>query len=241
MVRYYVGTSGWHYEHWKGLFYPHDLRKDRWLQFYADYFSTVELNNSFYRLPSENAFINWKNSSPDGFSFTVKASRFITHIKRLKDISEPLDTFLSRARLLQEKLGPILYQLPPNMKRNDDILETFLSSLPHDCMHVIEFRNESWLCDSVFETLRKNNIGLCVFDMPGLDCPLAATADFGYIRFHGSTELYSSNYTDEELRRWAERISILGNELTSMYIYFNNDMQAYAVNNALTIQKTLTS
>jgi uncharacterized protein YecE (DUF72 family) len=190
-------------------------------------------------LPSENAFLNWKDTVPDGFTFTVKASRFITHIKRLVNVTEPLTTFFTGAKMLKEKLGPVLYQLPPNMKRNDDILETFISNLPKDCMHVIEFRNESWLCNSVFNTMRNYNIGLCVFDMPDLNCPLITTADFGYIRFHGSTQLYSSRYSDKELRDWAQKIGKLENRVTSFYIYFNNDAQAYAIDNALTMQDLL--
>jgi uncharacterized protein YecE (DUF72 family) len=239
MVRYYIGTSGWHYDHWKGLFYPCDLRKDKWLSFYSGHFNTVELNNSFYKLPSENAFLNWKATVPDGFTFTVKASRFITHIKRLKNVAESLTTFLSRASLLKEKLGPVLYQLHPQMKRNDEQLETFLAELSPDYRHVIEFRNESWLCDSVFKIMRQYNVGLCVFDMPGLDCPLISTADFGYIRFHGCTGLYSSNYSNGELQHWAEEIKRLGKGLTSVYIYFNNDAEAYAVDNARTLQDML--
>jgi uncharacterized protein YecE (DUF72 family) len=238
-LRYYIGTSGWHYDHWQHLFYPDKLAKAKWLEFYARYFDTVELNNSFYRLPSERAFASWRDSSPGGFTFAVKVSRFITHIKRLKDSQAPLDTFVSRAKILGEKLGPLLYQLPPNMHRDDDRLESFLPILPREIKHVLEFRHESWLNDRVFEIMRRYNVGLCVFDMPDYRCPLLATADFAYVRFHGSSRLYSSCYSDDELAGWAKRIAGLASEVKAVYIYFNNDAEAFAVRNAITLYKYL--
>jgi len=236
---YYIGTSGWHYDHWRQRFYPQKLRKPEWLDFYARHFSTVELNNSFYRLPSEAAFANWRDGSPANFSFAVKVSRFITHIKRLKGVEEPVETFLTRAKILGEKLGPLLYQLPPNMHRNDERLESFLAVLPQGLKHVVEFRHESWLDEGVFEILRRYNTGLCVFDMPSLRCPLVATADFAYIRFHGSEGLYYSCYSDEELAGWAKRLADLAANLKAMYIYFNNDAEAFAVRNAITLREYL--
>jgi len=212
-LQYYIGTSGWHYDHWRYLFYPDKLPKAKWLEFYSRHFTTVELNNSFYRLPSEEAFANWRDSSPANFTFAVKVSRFITHIKRLRGIEQPLDILLGRAKILKDKLGPLLYQLPPNMHRNDDRLESFLSLLP-----------------------QKHNAGLCVFDMPGLSCPLVATANFTYVRFHGSTGLYSSCYSDDELADWARRLAGLAPEVREVYIYFNNDAEAFAVKNARTLR-----
>jgi uncharacterized protein YecE (DUF72 family) len=238
-TKHYVGCSGWHYEHWRGLYYPEDLPKSKWLPFYAGQFTTVELNNSFYRLPSEKAFTSWRESTPDGFVFAVKMSRFITHIKRLRNLDSAVETFLSRAVLLRQKLGPLLYQLPPSMKRNDELLQDFLSSLPPEYRHVIEFRHESWIDDGVFDMLRRHNVGLCVFDMPGLSCPLVATTDFAYVRFHGREGLYSSRYSDDELRRWAERIVGLGQNVRTTYIYFNNDAAAFAVKNAMTLKNLL--
>lgn len=241
MPAYFIGTSGWHYEHWRGNFYPSDLAKARWLRFYSSYFNTVELNNSFYRLPSEQAFTEWYRSSPPGFVFAVKVSRFITHIKRLREAEEPLQNFLTRAGFLKEKLGPLLYQLPPGMKRNEHILEAFLQTLPPGYRHVFEFRDESWLSDKVFGLLERYNAALCVFDMPGFTCPVRATADFAYFRFHGSTGLYWSCYSDEELRSWAIKIRRIGKGLKAVYIYFNNDAEAYAVRNALTIAQFLSA
>jgi len=239
LPEYYIGTSGWVYRHWREVFYPPKLAQSKWLEFYTRHFPTVELNSSFYRLPTEKAFSNWRQTSPEGFIYAVKVSRFITHIKRLKDVEEPIQTFLSRARLLKEKLGPLLYQLPPNMHRNDERLESFLSLLPKGLRHIVEFRHESWLDEGVFEILRKHNIGFCVFDMPGLSCPLLATADFAYIRFHGSSGLYYSCYSDEELEDWARRISELAKSLDAVYIYFNNDAEGYAVTNAQTLTQKL--
>jgi len=234
-AKYHIGCSGWHYDHWRVLYYPERLPKPRWLQFYARQFSTVELNNSFYHLPSEKAFATWRESTPNNFVFAVKVSRFITHIKRLRNLGSAVENFLSRACLLQDKLGPLLYQLPPSMKRNDKILEDFLSSLPQEYRHVFEFRHESWLTDSLFQILRRHNAGLCVFDMPGFTCPLVATSDIAYIRFHGSEALYSSCYSDKELARWAKKIAHLGEKVEAVYVYFNNDAEAFAVKNALTL------
>lgn len=242
MPEYFIGTSGWHYEHWRGNFYPSDLAKTKWLDFYAAHFKTVELNNSFYRLPSEQAFAGWYRSSPSGFVFAVKVSRFITHIKRLREAEEPLQNFLSRASFLQEKLGPLLYQLPPGMKRsdrNERTLEAFLQILPKDYQHVFEFRDESWLDSGIFRLLERHNAALCVFDMPGFTCPVRATADFAYFRFHGSTGLYWSCYSHEELRTWAMKIREIGGDLRAVYVYFNNDAEAYAVHNALTLAQFL--
>ena len=238
-LKYHIGTSGWHYDHWRVLYYPEGLPKSKWLQFYVKQFNTVELNNSFYHLPSEKAFATWRESAPENFVFAVKVSRFITHIKRLKIFGSAVENFLSRARLLQDKLGPLLYQLPPNMKRNAEVLGSFLSSLPQKYQHVFEFRHKSWLDDSIFHILQQYNAGLCVFDMPGFTCPLVATSDFAYIRFHGSASLYSSCYSDEELSHWAQKIARLGEKVKAVYIYFNNDAEAFAVKNALTLTKLI--
>jgi uncharacterized protein YecE (DUF72 family) len=238
-LHYFIGTSGWHYEHWRGIFYPEELPKARWLEFYTRHFTTVEINSSFYRLPSENAFASWYENSPADFVFSVKVSRYITHIKRLRDAGEAVDKFIDRAKSLKEKLGPLLYQLPPNMHRNDEVLEAFLATLPRGFRHVFEFRHQSWFESGVFETLHKYNAGFCVFDMPYLTPPLVATADFAYIRFHGSTSLYSSNYSDRELTLWAKKIKDLAAGLKAVYIYFNNDVEAFAVKNALSLSRYL--
>ncbi|MFH1483939.1 MAG: DUF72 domain-containing protein, partial [Chloroflexota bacterium] len=178
---YYIGTSGWHYDHWREKFYPKGLAKSRWLKFYSSHFSTVEVNNSFYHLPSEKAFTNWKDSSPSEFVFSVKVSRFITHIKRLRDTTEPMVNFMSRARILDGKLGPLLYQLPQNMKYNAQALEDFVKILPGDAVHVFEFRHNSWFDDKIFSLLRRYDVGFCIYDMPGFRTPVVTTSDFSYI------------------------------------------------------------
>ena len=236
-TRYYIGTSGWHYEHWREDFYPKDLAKSRWLEFYSEHFSTVELNNSFYRLPSEKAFTNWKDSSPAGFVFSVKVSRFITHIKRLRNTEEPIDNFMARTRLLGGKLGPLLYQLPQSMKRDDRRLRDFLEMLPRDVRHVFEFRHNSWFDDEVFKLLRQYDCGFCIYDMPGFSTPVLATSDFAYVRFHGSQWLYGGSYSDEELEGWAQKIAALGVKVA--YAYFNNDAGGFAIKNALTLRQLL--
>ena len=241
MITYYIGCSGWHYDHWRGLYYPAELPKSRWLQFYAQQFNTVELNNSFYHLPSEKAFATWRDSTPDNFIFAVKVSRYITHVKKLRNLDLAVQNFISRASFLRQKLGPLLYQLPPSLKRNDTLLESFLDSLPQEYQHVIEFRHESWIDEHVFAILRKHNTALCVFDMPEFSCPLVVTSDFAYIRFHGSQWLYSSCYSDEELSHWAQRIARLSQDIKSVYIYFNNDAEAFAVRNAVTLASFLHS
>lgn len=236
MARYYIGTSGWHYDDWRGIFYPDKLPKTKWLEFYARHFPTLELNNTFYRLPTENAFAHWYDSSPPNFTFAVKVSRYITHIKRLKDCADEVSNFMSRAILLKDKLGPLLYQLPPGLHRDDDRLASFLAILPRGYKHAIEFRHESWFTDEVYNILRQYGVALCIFDMPSLASPLTATANFVYIRFHGSESLYSSNYSDEEMSTWAKKIAHLANNLESVFIYFNNDIAGYALQNAVTIR-----
>ena len=240
-VKYYVGCSGWHYEHWRGLYYPQELPTSKWLSFYAQQFDSVELNNSFYRVPSEKAFTTWRECTPEDFIFAVKVSRFITHIKRLRNLGSSVERFLARVELLKEKLGPLLYQLPPSMKRNDELLQNFLSSLPSRYQHVIEFRHKSWIDEAVFDILHTHNVGLCVFDMPGLSCPLVATSDFAYVRFHGSEGLYSSRYSDKQLAEWARKIARLGKNVRTSYIYFNNDAMAFAVENAIMLRNLLQS
>lgn len=239
MTRYYIGTSGWHYDDWRGRFYPEKLPKAKWLEFYARHFNTLELNNPFYRLPSEQAFTKWYDSSPPDFTFAVKVSRFITHIKRLKDCSDEVNNFMSRAAILKEKLGPLLYQLPPGLHRDDEKLNAFLNILPRKLKHAIELRHESWHTEDVFNMLRRYQVGFCVFDMPSLTSPLVATADFAYIRFHGSEGLYSSCYTNQEMAGWARKIAKLAKKLDSVYIYFNNDVAGYALENAVTIRDYL--
>ncbi|MBN1691521.1 MAG: DUF72 domain-containing protein [Dehalococcoidia bacterium] len=239
MTQYLIGASGWHYNDWRGLFYPVGLPPSKWLEFYSNNFATVELNYSFYRQPTEKAYLKWTNNTHAGFKFAVKVNRYITHVKKLRDIKEPLARFFERASLLGDKLGPALYQLPPQFKRNDEVLEAFLQYLDKTYSHVIEFRHESWLDDGVFSLLRKYNAGLCVMDMQGLTCPVVATADFAYFRFHGPEHLYSSLYSTSEIKTWADRIKSLDSSLETVYAYFNNDVSGYALTNARQLRNLL--
>jgi uncharacterized protein YecE (DUF72 family) len=238
-TRLFIGTSGWHYAHWKGAFYPLNMPAKDWLTFYAGQFNTVEINASFYRLPEESTFTNWRQTVPPKFCFAVKASRFITHIKRLKDSQEPLQTFVERANFLKNNLGPLLYQLPPGLRRDEDRLESFLALLDKNLRHVFEFRHDSWMDKAVFDLLRKYNAGFCMFDMPGIASPEVTTADFAYIRFHGYGDMYSGNYPDAVLADWAKKLEKMAHGLKALYIYFNNDAGGFAIRNARTMREYL--
>jgi uncharacterized protein YecE (DUF72 family) len=232
---YRIGTSGWVYPHWRDRFYPHDLAQSKWFDFFSQEFDSVELNNSFYRLPAEDTWRKWAKAAPKGFMFAVKASRFITHIKRLKDCEEPLEMFLGRARLLGDSLGPVLYQLPPNFHyktQNVERLTEFLSLLPQDIRHVFEFRHDSWFNADLFSLLRIHNAGFCAFHTAGRETPLEATTDFAYVRFHGPDGEYDGSYSDSDLAVWAGRLRDLPEDVRDVFVYFNNDTQAFAVTNA---------
>ena len=236
-MEFHIGTSGWHYDHWKGVFYPEGLAKSAWLGYYAEHFSSVELNNSFYRLPSEKAFTGWKDSTPDEFVFSVKASRYITHIKRLKGMAGSVSSLMERAELLGDKLGPVLYQLPKGMKQDCRVLEDFLKILPTGTKNVFEFRDDSWLDEKVYELMRHYNAGFCIYNMPDFTTPVIATSDFAYVRFHGSNQLYSSDYSENELEYWAGKISDL--KVKTVYAYFNNDIGGFAPKNAQMLRTLL--
>ncbi len=237
--QYYIGTSGWHYTDWRGIFYPEKLPPREWLSFYSQYFTTVEINNSFYRLPKETTFTHWSQAVPSNFCFSVKVSRFITHIKRLKDSEEPLNTFVERAALLQNSLGPLLYQLPANFHRDDERLESFLKLLDRKLRHVVEFRHQSWMDEAVYDLLRRYRVAFCIFDMPGFISPVTATTNFAYIRFHGHDNLYSSRYPESEMEDWANKLRSLPSQLETVYIYFNNDTKGFAVENAGMLRRYL--
>ena len=235
----FIGTSGYSYNHWKGVFYPEDIPTSKWLEHYIKSFSTVELNNTFYRLPQPAVFRSWGKRTPKNFTYAVKASRFITHIKRLKDCRQPVKLFLSRAKLLKKKLGPILFQLPPRWKCNIDRLKKFVKLLPKGLTHIFEFRDPSWFNSEVYEILRKNKLSFCIYSMPGIECPDEVTSKVVYIRMHGGTILYGSNYSDKELKAWAKKIRQFLKQGRDVYVYFNNDAYGYAVKNALRFRELL--
>ena len=237
--RCFVGTSGWYYRHWFGPFYPKHLAKDELLPYFARSLDTVELNNTFYHLPKESVVRGWHDKVPRNFVFAVKASRFITHIKRLTNLGDSLKVFLKRAYLLKEKLGPILYQLPPSMKKDSRRLARFLRRLPKSKRHVVEFRHQSWLHEETFELLSRLKVAHCIVSMPDFPMHLRATADFVYIRMHGGRSLYRSNYPQAELKTWAGRVKKFLRDGLDVYVYFNNDAYGYAVENAMSLRKML--
>jgi uncharacterized protein YecE (DUF72 family) len=239
-VKIFIGTSGWHYKHWLGVFYPAGTAPGQMFQFYARYFDTVEINNSFYRLPTAKTFDNWRESAPRNFRFAVKASRFITHMKKLRDPKSSSEKFFLVAERLGKKLGPVLFQLPPRWKLNLDRLSNLLDDLPGEHKYVFEFRDTSWLTPEVFNLLRRHNAALCVHDFEEMKVPRELTADFSYIRFHGPTSAkYAGSYSRQELRAWADWIESCRHQLSEMYIYFNNDPGGEAVKNALTLKALL--
>jgi uncharacterized protein YecE (DUF72 family) len=236
-----VGTSGWIYKHWKATVYPAGLPVKDWFGYYAaTLFDTVEVNNSFYRLPSEAAFREWADQAPPGFLYAIKASRYLTHLKKLKDPEEPVNNVLSRARLLGRHLGPILYQLPPRWRCDPDRLRHFLALLPRDLTHVMEFRDRSWYADVVRELLTEYGVGFCVHDLRGDPSPEWVTARAVYVRFHGPTvRAYAGGYPRERLQFWADWIGERRQGGHDVYCYFNNDDAGHAVRDGLTLRALL--
>ncbi len=233
-----IGTSGYHYKHWVGRYYPAGTKPGQMLAHYRRDFDTVELNNTFYQLPNESTFDAWRDSTPDDFLFAVKGSRFITHMIKLKDAQRGLTNFLPRAERLGSKLGPILWQLPPGWKVNVERLEEFLSLLPPQHRYAFELRNETWMTDAVLEVLRRYNAAFCIYELAGYHSPLEITADWTYIRLHGPTAFkYQGSYSDAKLEAWAERIRAWRRKMKAIYVYFDNDDRAYAVDNALTLRR----
>lgn len=236
--RVHIGTSGWHYPHWKGPFYPGGLADESLLAEYARHFRSVEINSSFYRLPEEETFEAWRRAVPEGFLFAVKASRYITHMKKLKDPAASLARFLERAELLGEKMGPVLFQLPPRWHLDLDRLRAFLQALPRGHRYAFEFRDESWFDPGVYEALA-GSAAFCIFDLDGRLSPRETTADFVYIRLHGPDGPYRGQYSTEALAGWAGAISTWRQGGKDVYCYFDNDEAGYAPQDALRLQEML--
>jgi uncharacterized protein YecE (DUF72 family) len=228
----HIGCSGWNYAHWRGRFYPEESRQEDWFALYASVFDTVEINNTFYRLPPAETFAAWRDQAPAGFLYAVKANRYLTHMKKLKDAEESLKTFLTRARLLEDHLGPILYQLPPRWRLNRQRLESFLDLLPSDLTHVFEFRDQSWMIEEIFELLEERNVSFCVHDFPGLEVPRRAEGPVAYVRFHGTEGTYRGGYAYPTLRKWLDWMRGQSEEGRQVYVYFNNDIDAQAIRDA---------
>ena len=236
-----IGTSGWVYQHWRGLFYPHDLPQPEWFAHYAHVFDTVEINNSFYRLPSEAAFDAWREQAPPGFLYAVKASRYLTHMKKLKDPEGPLNLFFERADRLGATLGPVLYQLPPRWRLDLPRFEHFLAALPPGHRHIVEFREASWLTEPAFALLERHGVAHCLHDMRPLQVPPRVTAPLVYVRFHGDPAHPASagHYDLPTLQSWAARIADWRRQRLDVWVYFNNDNRGYAIENARTLRALL--
>ena len=233
-----IGTSGYHYKHWRGPFYPTGISPDEMLEYYSQQFDTVELNNSFYRLPTESAFDNWRQSTPANFVFAVKASRFLTHQKKLKDPESALQNLLPRASRLSTKLGPLLFQLPPRWQVNPGRLEGLLEALPRDLRCTFEFRDLSWIQPDINRLLARFGAAFCIYELGGYQSPMTVTADFAYVRLHGpGLGKYQESYSTGRLRRWSKQVEDWAKDLASIYIYFDNDQAGYAARNALELKR----
>lgn len=241
MAKAKIGTSGWHYQHWRGPYYPPSLSPRAMLDYYIRDFETVELNNSFYRLPSSETFEAWSKAVPVGFCFAVKGSRYLTHMKRLLDPAPALDRLMEATQGLGGKRGPILFQLPPNWRCNLERLEAFLDALPPDVRFSIEFRDQSWHIPEVFGLLRKHNVAFCLFELAGFLSPLTVTASFVYVRLHGPGNKYQGDYSTPILRAWARRIRRWMRDGLDVYLYFDNDQAGYAAKNARDLKRMLTA
>jgi uncharacterized protein YecE (DUF72 family) len=234
-----VGCSGWQYKHWRGEFYPPRLPQTQWLEYYAARFDTVEINNSFYRLPERANFAAWARRTPPRFVFAVKASRFLTHMKKLKDPREPLTRLFGRMRGLGLHLGPVLYQLPPGFHVDLERLRAFAALLPRGVRHVIEFRDPSWYRADVCDLLDRSGIALCLHDMPGSATGQQRIGPFVYVRFHGSGAKYGGGYPLERLTEWAEWLQQQRRSGAPVYAYFNNDVGGHAPRDAVTLRSLL--
>jgi uncharacterized protein YecE (DUF72 family) len=241
MPKVFIGTSGYIYPHWEGIFYPENWPKSKKLEYYCQHFDTVELNNTFYRLPGEKAFEGWYKRTPKNFIFAMKVSRFITHVKKLVNCKEPWRIFLKRALILREKLGPLLFQLPPFLKADPEKLEDFgkmiLKESPKGLRFAFEFRNESWCDEKIYQILKEFNFAWVVVDSPSWPKVYQVTADFVYVRMHGSKILFGSKYTKKELEDLAQRIKKWKKQNLDVYVYFNNDAYGYAVEDAKELLK----
>lgn len=235
----HIGTSGWHYEHWKGPFYPTDGSADRLLEYYAERFDTVEINNSFYQLPGRETLIGWYNTVPADFIFAVKASRYITHMKKLKDPEKTLPPLLNRIEVLKDKLGPILFQLPPNWKVNTKRLESFLEKLPREYKYAFEFRDISWFDKDIYEIMEQHDTAFCIYHLAGKFSPKRVTANTVYVRLHGPGNAYQGRYDSQTLAGWVGAFSAWTRQGKDVYCYFDNDEAGYAPQDAFRLRSMI--
>ena len=227
-----IGTSGWHYDHWIGRFYPPDRKQGALLDFYVERFDSVEINNTFYRLPGTDMLADWRDRTPEGFLFACKGSRFITHMKKLKDPEQSYTRFFDAVDTLGRKLGPILFQLPPKWRVNVERLQAFLDALPPQHRYAFEFRDPTWLTQKIYDVLEGHGAALCIYDLDGRTSPVEVTADFVYVRLHGPGGPYRGDYDGRTLFGWARRLSDWRDAGRDAFCYFDNDENAYAAFNA---------
>jgi uncharacterized protein YecE (DUF72 family) len=225
-----IGCSGWSYPHWRKVFYPEKMPAREHFAFYAQHFNTVELNNSFYRQPTEEQFAAWRERAPPGFLFAVKGSRYITHIKRLAVEQKSIDIVVESALGLGDRLGPILFQLQANSRLDLERLDRFIARLPQDLRFTFEFRHDSWLVPAVFELLRGRRIALCIPDHPKMPKSFEVTSDFTYIRMH--LPPHGLGYGERALRPWAQRVLEWRQQSLDVFVYFNNDLEGHAIKDA---------
>jgi len=235
----HIGTSGWHYKHWKGVFYPQDTPNKEYLKYYVQHFHTAEINNSFYQIPEKKTLQSWSREAGRGFVFSAKASRYITHMKKLKDPQEPVKNFINKIKALGDSLGPILFQLPPRWKKNKDRLKAFLQTLPSGYRFTFEFRDPNWFGDEIYELLETHQAAFCIYDFNRRQSPKIVTSDFVYIRLHGPDGAYKGKYNAQELSGWAGAISQWQKQGKDVFFYFDNDQAGYAAENALQLQEML--
>lgn len=237
----FIGTSGWSYSHWRGPFYPENISGDQLLNYYLQHFRSVEINTTFYHLPDKKTLEHWAETAPKGFVFTVKASRYITHMKKLKDPGASTGELFKRITALGNKLGPILFQLPPRWKYNQERFRDFLRSLSREFRYTFEFRDRSWINPQALELLSQYRSAFCIYELDGFVSPKEVTTDFVYIRLHGPNGPYQGSYSQKALSGWAGAITAWQNQGLSTYCYFDNDEAGYAAGNAQTLQTMLAS
>ncbi|MGM0666980.1 MAG: DUF72 domain-containing protein [Bacteroidota bacterium] len=234
----FMGCSGFHYSDWKGKFYPEDIKKESWLEYYSQHFNSVEINNTFYKIPEKDTLKSWLEQTPPDFSFSLKGSRYITHMKKLKDCKTHVKKFYKAIKPLEEKLGAVLWQLPGNLHRNDEKIEAFCKELDKTYTNVIEFRHISWFKREIYDLLSSYGVTVCSLSAPGdLLETLEVSSGKVYLRFHGKEEWYRYRYSEKELGQWSDKINKSGAAVA--YVYFNNDYKAYAVENAIKMKELL--
>ncbi|MFW5774714.1 MAG: DUF72 domain-containing protein [Chitinivibrionales bacterium] len=232
----HLGTSGWTYDHWSGRFYPADISRRTWFEYFSQHFDTVELNASFYRIPRESVVASWHSRAPEHFVFSVKMSRLVTHVKKLRNCDHELEWFFTVFKPLRTKIGMYLVQIPPSLKVNHELLQQFCEKLPPELPVTFEFRNKSWYVDETYAILHKYNHNFCIHDMSGSATPRIVTGPAVYLRFHGYNERYGGDYSDGILSEWAEWIEKQRHK-TPVYAYFNNDFEGFAVKNCLRLRE----